>query len=96
MTITEAEIRSFEDIFNHNVDLVMYYHSHGVNEEGHPFVEFLIPVDTLPPEKINKKVFKKYQGAIRPQDVRIVKDSTGIFDKYEVTPYYILTLTREL
>jgi hypothetical protein len=94
VTITESEIRSFEDIFHHNVDLVMYYHSHGTDESGNLFVEFLVPVDILPPEKINKKAFKQYRGTIRPQDVRIVKDSTGIFDKFEVTPYYILTLTK--
>lgn len=76
------------------MDLVKYYYSHGTDEEERGFVEFLIPVDILPPSKINKKMFGEYQGTIKPLEVRIVKDSIGLFDKQEVSPYYLLRLHK--
>ena len=90
--MTETEIRAFSDIFNDTVDLVTYYYSHGINGEEERFVEFLIPVEFLPPDTINKKAFIKYRGTIKPQEVRIVRDSTGLFEKQEISPYYILRL----
>ena len=95
MIITEDEIKGFSDIFNDNsVDLVKYYYYHGINDRGQQFIEFLVPVDVLPPEKINRAAFRKYKGLIRPEEVRVVKDSTGLFDKQEVAPFYILTLHK--
>jgi hypothetical protein len=94
--ITEEEIKRFSDISNdRSFDLVKYYYYHGRNEEGQRFVQFLVPVDVLPPEKINKKAFQKYRGIIMPEQVRVVKDSTGLFDKQEITRFYFLTLHKD-
>ena len=97
MIITEEEIKGFSDIFNdRNIDLAKYYYHHGINDKGLRFIEFLIPVDIVPPGKINRNAFRRYRGMVRPEQVRIVKDSTGLFEKQELTPFYILTLHKEL
>ena len=90
--MTDSELRAFSDIFNESIDLVTYYYSDGINDKEEIFVEFLIPVEFLPPDTINKKAFIKYRGTIKPQEVRIVRDSTGLFEKQEISPYYILRL----
>ena len=96
MSANQANTSLFSDIStDSNIDLSEYVVSHGTTEDGLQFIDFCIPYDVLPLDKINSEAFDKYLGSIKMHPPIVSKDSLGIFDIERPADCYFMTLFEQ-
>jgi hypothetical protein len=93
MSTNQVNSRLFSDIsVDGDIDLSEYIIQQGTTEDGLQYIEFCIPYDVLPLDKINTEAFDRYLGSIKMHPPIISKDSLGVFDVEKPADCYFLTL----
>ncbi len=93
MSPNQVNARLFSDIsLDGEIDLSEYVVSSGTTEDGLQFIDFCIPYNVLPLDKINTDAFDRYLGSIKMHPSITTKDSLGLFDIQTPADCYFLTL----
>ena len=77
------------------IDLSEYIINSGTTEDGARFVDYCIPYDVLPLDKINSEAFDRYLGSIKMHPSVVSKDSLGLFDLEKPADCYFMTLFEQ-
>lgn len=93
MSTNPVNTRLFTDIsVDSDIDLSDYIINSGTSEDGARFIDYCIPYDVLPLDKINSEAFDRYLGSIKMHPSIVTKDSLGLFDVAKPADCYFMTL----